>query len=214
MERISIRMCQVSALVLVLGGWAADERERELFRYIDENGVTVLDDDVPPDFVRRGYTVMDLKGRVVKVVPRALTQREVRARARQMELDKITSRKTTNRKAADAALLRLYSSTADVMRARDSEISDIQELVDSARTKLHKLLTEKKRLEADVADFEESGKAIPKDRPNRIAGLEARIKKFRGEVTAGFLEIRRLKQAYSADFKRVQELYALPGKRS
>ena len=214
MERISIRMCQVSALVLVLGGWAADEREKELFRYIDENGVTVLDDDVPPDFVRRGYTVMDLQGRVVKVVPRALTQREIRARARQMELDKITSRKTTNRKAADAALLRLYSSTHDVMRARDSEISGIQELVDSARTKLHKQLTEKKQLEVGVADFEEAGKAIPKDRLNRIAGLEARIKKLRGEVTAGFLEIRRLKQAYSADFKRVQELYALPGKRS
>ena len=100
------------------------------------------------------------------------------------------------------------------MRARDSEISGIQELVDSARTKLHKQLTEKKQLEVGVADFEEAGKAIPKDRLNRIAGLEARIKKLRGEVTAGFLEIRRLKQAYSADFNRVQELYALPGKRS
>ena len=44
------------------------------YRYQNADGVTVIDDRVPPQFAQKGYAILDSNGRVVEVVPRALTE--------------------------------------------------------------------------------------------------------------------------------------------
>ena len=42
----------------------------ELYRYVDRHGVTVLDrQGVPPEYVGKGYEVLNQRGRVVQTVP-------------------------------------------------------------------------------------------------------------------------------------------------
>ena len=48
----------------------------ELYRYINDKGVTVLDRSVPPQYVGRGYEVLDKDGRVKQVIPAALSPEE------------------------------------------------------------------------------------------------------------------------------------------
>ncbi|NQD96635.1 DUF4124 domain-containing protein, partial [Pseudomonas sp. CrR25] len=80
----------------------------ELYRYVDDQGVTVLSrQGVPPEFIAKGYEVLNDQGRVIKVIPPAPTAEEMR----RLLADKA-------RASSDAQLLRLYTSPEDVDRAR------------------------------------------------------------------------------------------------
>ena len=46
------------------------------YRYTNELGNTVVDDNVPPEHVKSGYEVLNEKGVVIKVVPRELSPEE------------------------------------------------------------------------------------------------------------------------------------------
>ena len=53
------------SLLLPLSGVAA-----ELYRYVDDKGVTVLSrQGVPPEFIAKGYEVLNDQGRVLRVRP-------------------------------------------------------------------------------------------------------------------------------------------------
>ncbi len=85
-----------AALALTLL-WSAPTMA-ELYRYVDDKGVTVLDSRVPPKFISRGYEVLDAHGRVKLVVPAAPTAAEREARRAALE-------EQAQRDAADATLL-------------------------------------------------------------------------------------------------------------
>ena len=101
-----ILSCTALALVLLSPLSVAEE----LYRYVDNNGVVVLDRQVPPQFVGNGYEVLDSNGRVKQVIPAAPTPEEREARRLALEAQK-------KQDAEDATLLRLYSSLADLDRA-------------------------------------------------------------------------------------------------
>ena len=65
--------------VLLMLGAAMNADAGQLYRYINDNGVTVLDRSVPPQFVGRGYEVLDMDGRVKEVIPAALSPAERQA---------------------------------------------------------------------------------------------------------------------------------------
>ena len=70
---------QVLLLLALLG---ASTVQAELYRYVSQHGVVVLDSQgVPPEYVGRGYEVLDQDGRVLRVVPPAPTAEELRQRA-------------------------------------------------------------------------------------------------------------------------------------
>ncbi len=195
-------------------GWSADGLTAELFKYIDDNGVTVLNDHVPPDFVKNGYTILDEAGGVLKIVPRALTKEEIGERDRQIELDEKKRKEIADREAADATLLKLYSSPDAVNRARDAQVAGVQGFVSSARSNLQRLLNQKRRLEASVANTERADESIPQENLDRIASVEARIEQIRAEIDSKLAEMEQLKQDYASDLKRVLELYSLPAESS
>ncbi|EAA3799353.1 DUF4124 domain-containing protein, partial [Salmonella enterica subsp. enterica] len=81
----------------------------EYYRYRNDKGVTVLDRlGVPPEYIEKGYQVVDEQGRVVRDVPPAPSLEE---RKRMIE-EKAKAK-------SDVHLLRMYSEPADVDRARD-----------------------------------------------------------------------------------------------
>ena len=69
-----------SAIVLLLVGFAPAILAAELFRYRNSDGVIVLANTIPAEYARNGYTVIDHRGRVLRVVPRQLSGAELEAR--------------------------------------------------------------------------------------------------------------------------------------
>ncbi|VTL98770.1 Keratin type II cytoskeletal 75 [Pseudomonas aeruginosa] len=94
---------------LSFGVQAAPGGAVELYRYVNDKGVVVLDrQGVPPQYIGKGYQVLNDQGRVIRTVPPAPTAEELRQR-----------KAAQAQASSDAQLLRLYSSVEDVDRARE-----------------------------------------------------------------------------------------------
>lgn len=179
----------------------------ELYKYKNEDGVTVLDSHVPARYVKYGYTILSLNGRVLEVVPRALTDAEITARDNAIELQQRLDRKRREQKIADQNLLRLYSTPEDVIRARDTKLQSIESFINAQSGNARRLQEQKHRLESSLADIERSGGTISKDRIDRIRSIENRMSQIENEIQGKHDEMEALRTTYAADLTRVRELY-------
>lgn len=122
----------------------------ELYRYHDNQGVPVLSrQGVPPEFIANGYQVLNEQGRVVREIPAAPSLEE---RKRQV-LEAAQAK-------ADQQLLKLYSSPADVERARDRKLKEHDSAVGVAKSHLSSLAMQKENLEKQAAAQERAGKSV------------------------------------------------------
>ncbi|PAU87069.1 DUF4124 domain-containing protein [Pseudomonas sp. WN033] len=165
--------------------------QADLYRYTDERGVTVLDSRVPPEAIGRGYEVLDPQGRVKEVIPPAPTLEELEAR-----------REAERRAVADATLLRLYSSVADLDRAHARQIEQIDNQILTAQGNLQQLAKQRENLQQRAATQERAGRAVDArilqeldeldSEQRRLNRLIERSQREKSEVNSSF-EQRRLR---------------------
>lgn len=179
----------------------------ELYRYKNEDNITVLDSHVPARYVKNGYTILSLDGRVLEVVPRALSDQEIRDRDRRVAEEERLAREKREREIADQNLMRLYSTPGDVIRARDAKLASIDSLIDTQRGNVQRLEVQKRQQESVLADIERAGGTISKDRLAQIRTIESRIAQIDSEIVKKEEEKAGLTLSYAADLKRVKELY-------
>lgn len=159
----------------------------ELYRYVNDKGVIVLDrQGVPPEYIGKGYDVLSDQGRVVRVVPPAPTAAE-RQRL-QEEKAQATS---------DAQLLRLYSSLDDVDRARERKLTELDGAVGAARGNLQSLRTQQANLQGQAAEQERAGRVVPESLLVQISNIKGeqesllkdieRFEETRKQASAGFV---------------------------
>jgi len=166
------------------------EAHADLYRYIDNRGVTVLDSRVPTEFVRNGYEVLDSHGRVKLVVPAAPTAEELDAsRAAQAEQER--------QAVADATLLRLYSDASDLDRAHARQVAQIDSLIATSRVNLQALKGQREELERQAAAQERAGRKV-----------DERILTELGEVAAESKRLNRLIEHKRAEIDQVNAGFA------
>lgn len=178
------------AIGLVVAGLSLGV-QADLYRYTDERGVTVLDSRVPPEAIGRGYEVLDPQGRVKEVIPPAPTLEELEAR-----------REAERRAVADATLLRLYSSVADLDRAHARQIEQIDNQILTAQGNLQQLAKQRENLQQRAAAQERAGRAVDArilqelneldSEQRRLNRLIERSQREKAEVNSSF-EQRRLR---------------------
>lgn len=131
----------------------AAQAQQQLYRYVDDKGVTVLDSRVPPEFVSRGYEVLDSNGRVRQVVPAAPTAEELKA-------NRAARAAQERQRQSDTTLLRLYSSQADLDRAHARQLSQIDAQIESAKGDITSLQHQRDMLQERAAVQERAGRAV------------------------------------------------------
>ena len=139
----------IKALVLVLAVCAVQSAFANTYRYIDDRGRTVHASTVPPQFVKNGYEVLNDRGQVIQVVPRAPTPEEIAAQAAVREQQLAAEAEARRQQEADNLLLRLYRSPDEIARKRDERVL----LLDGQLTALLAALS---KLEDEVAAIQES----------------------------------------------------------
>lgn len=179
----------------------------ELYRYKNEDGVTVLDSHVPARYVKNGYTILSLDGRVLEVVPRALSEQEIRERDRRIAEEERLAREKREREIADQNLMRLYSTPGDVIRARNAKLASIDSMINTQKGNIQRLDAQKRQLESALADIQRAGGVIDKDQLSNIGVIETRIAQIESEIEKKIEEKEALKVSYANDLKRVKELY-------
>lgn len=183
-------------LLLLLGVLAATPAQAELYRYLNRQGVVVLDrQGVPPEYVGNGYEVIDEEGRVLRAVPPAPSAEELRQRV------------AAQRQArADAQLRRLYPRVADLEVARTHQLRDLDSLIVVARGNLNAVQQRALGLERQAAEHQRAGQSVP-------AALLQQLEGLRGEQRQAEAELQRLQELrqrsetrFAADRLRLVEI--------
>lgn len=175
---------------------AADNPTIMLYRYVDSRGVTVLDTQgVPPEYAGKGYEVLNQRGRVVQVVPPAPTADEIRqAQAAKLQAE------------ADAQLTHLYSSVADIDRARTRRLAELDALIAVAQGNAQGLAAQQSALQSQAADQERAGRQVPKTLLDQMDDMRDQQLNLKGDIQRYQTARQQADAAYGADRARLQKL--------
>ena len=168
----------------------------ELYRYVDDKGITVLSrQGVPPEHIRRGYEVLNDQGRVVKVIPPAPSAEEMKH---------ILAERA--RASSDAQLLRLYSTPEDVERARQRKLAELDGLIGVARSNLQSVRTQQANLQSQAADHERAGREVPAHLLAQIDNQKAEQARLKSDILRYQAVRKEADVSFNADRDRLKVL--------
>lgn len=203
-----VRPVLAAALVL-LAVASLPASAAELFRYRDANGVVVLANTIPAEYATQGYTVIDHRGRVLRVVPRQLSEAELAERAAELAAEQEREAARLARRQADEDLLRLYSTPEDVERAMARKLASIEGAIDTVRANIQRLRTQKRNLQGQAAEIERGGEPIPSNIINGIRNIDEQIAEREREIVARESEIVATRADFDKDRERLRYLLGL-----
>jgi len=183
------------AVMTLLFATALPAAAAEWYRYINEDGVVVLSQSIPPALVHKGYTVLGDDGKVKRVVPREPTAAERAA----LEAEEAARRR-------DQALLTLYSSAQDVEQARDSKLRSIDSEITRMKGNMERLRIKKTQLEAQGAARERAGQPPSPEIVENLEIVAIQIREGERDIEARQQEKVRLRETFEKDLERVREL--------
>ncbi|MDH0142348.1 DUF4124 domain-containing protein [Aquipseudomonas alcaligenes] len=191
LKRSVLGLAVITGLCSVQASFAA-----EFYRYVNDKGVTVLDRlGVPPEYIEKGYQVVDEQGRVVREIPPAPSKEE---RLRQLEEKaKVKS---------DTQLLRIYSEPADVDRARDRKLAELDGVIGVANSNLSSLRTQQANLQARAAEYERSGRQVPEHLLVQIDNIKAEQAGVEQDIQRYQQSRKEAEASFAADRARLVEL--------
>lgn len=170
-----------------------------LYRYTDAHGAVVLDSQVPAEFIGKGYEVLSPQGRVLQVIPPALSPEEMQKQSSARAAAKVQAN-------ADAQLMRLYSSVTDVDMAKGRKLAELDGLIGVAQGNLQALRSQQAVLQSQAADQERAGRDVD-------AHLLDQINSLKGDQQVQLDNIARYQQArqnaeqsFNSDRARVAQL--------
>ena len=176
---------------LSFGAQAAPGGAVELYRYVNDKGVVVLDrQGVPPQYIGKGYQVLNDQGRVIRTVPPAPTAEELRQR-----------KAAQAQASSDAQLLRLYSSLEDVDRARERRLAELDGLSSVARGNLQQA-----NLQGQAANQERAGRPVAQALVDQLDDLKQEEKRLQGEIGRFQKAREEAERTYAADRARLSQL--------
>ena len=132
-----------------------------LFRYHNSEGNLVIDHQVPPEYVAKGYEVLSSTGRVVKTVPphQPVEEEERAVAGAASRADQLKE---------DQFLLRSYSDVVEVEAAGERRLAQLAreiEIIESNRAKNEEQLEKAK---TRAARYQLAGKKLPQDLLERM----------------------------------------------
>lgn len=171
----------------------------ELYRYIDNRGVTVLDSRVPPEYISNGYEVLDAQGRVREVIPASPTQAELEAMRR-------ARTEQERQRVADSTLLRLYSDVRDLDRAHARQVAQIDNQIVTAENELEVLQAQREDLQRRAADQERAGRPVEARILESLADLDKGSDRLRRLIELKREEITDVDRGFAAQRERLSQL--------
>lgn len=201
---LSLRHLLLTLLVLPLLQGAS--KSGELYRYRDDNGQVVVGSHVPPEHVGRGYEVLNERGIVIRVVPRALTEEERADATLRRELEERAVREEERLRAWDESLLLRYSSVEDIEAARERALGELRVRLSILRSNRSSLKHQVENYQAQVADMERRGEEPDEARLRNIANLQQEISQTEQQIEERQREIREMEATFARDIERFGQL--------
>jgi len=206
-----LRQHIIAVLVLTLSASVATPLfAANLYKYKDNQGNVFHGTQVPPEYVKNGYEVINEKGQVIQVVERTLTAEERAAQADAIAAREQDLEAQQRQEEEDRLLLRLYRSPDEVIRRRDSTVEELDAQVTALSGLLQSAERRVTQLESTVESRASAGNEPPAivlsqledatEERDRLARQVARIEEEKQEtIETAEKNINRLKELLNLD---------------
>jgi len=191
---------------ILAASYISNAHAGNLYRYKDENGVTVLGLNVPPHLVRHGYDILSNSGRLIESIPPALTAEQIADRdnkeaeqARQAIADK-------KQKEQDLALLKLYSHPNDAVRVLKRKLQDIDDFISLKNGNITVVKGQLEQETAKAANLERTGKKVSDSILNKINQQKDKIIEIEKEISVKRAEIPVLTKDFDKIITRLEAI--------
>ncbi len=195
-----IVICMSIGLISCSSLWASN-----YYRYENDEGRKVMTQTMPPQFVHKGYEILNEKGRVLEVVPRALTDEE-RAALSLQEKSRLDAEAQV---AHDKQLLTIFSGPEDAERARDRKLEAIDAYINVTRGNILKLQGDFNEAQAQAATRERAGQAVPDFLLEKMDSLQRQIDQAEESIEEKEQEKVEISDEYQKDIDRLKYLVEL-----
>lgn len=187
---------------LLLSGWVAAQNTtagKVVYRYKNKEGVTVLDNAIPPEYVNHGYEIVSLSGKVLKVV-KPVVQGPEAERLRQEKLQR------EEREREDIQLRRSYSNVADIDAAKRRNLESLRGNISILQANLVSARSRLQTSQSQAAAIERAGRQLPEDLVRNIDKLVQEDKDIQEQILQREQELETVEKKFDADRKRFIEI--------
>lgn len=180
--------------------------ERFFYRYVNEKGVQVINDKLPPEVVPSGYDVISKSGTLIKRVPRQLTEQELQNNNTAEAQEARREYETQQLKVWDESLMLRYSSIKDIEAARTRALRDLQIRISILKSNRLQVKSEIEREQKKAADIERMGRDVSEELLEKIDILRQEIEAIEDAITVRNNEADDLVEQYQRDIDRFMTL--------
>jgi hypothetical protein len=196
------RQSAVLALVGLLSASLPGFSQGYLYRYINDDGVTVINYSISPEFVRRGYEILNRDGTVFKVVPRTLTKDELANRSGEAYLAQVEAEEAERLRKWDKSLLLRYSTLDDIEAARSRALRELRIRISILRGNVSALKLRVEANQLQAANIERSGGQVPVAVVGAITVLQGEITITERSIVERESEVDVVDQGFQRDIDR------------
>ncbi len=190
------------ALVGLLSASLPGFSQGYLYRYINDDGVTVINYSIAPEFVRRGYEILNPDGTVFKVVPRTLTKDELANRSGEAYLAQVEAEEAERLRKWDKSLLLRYSTLDDIEAARSRALRELRIRISILRGNVSALKLRVEANQLQAANIERSGGQVPVAVVGAITVLQGEITITERSIVEREREVDVVDQGFQRDIDR------------
>lgn len=202
-----VRWCALIAGLTWAALSYAQAPEKVYYRYVNDEGVKVLDDRIPPKYVPKGYEIVSMYGEVLETVPPAPSAEEVEEKAEAERLRR-------EREAYNQELKRRYSTVKDIRDAKRRSLSELQGNISILEGNLSNIRSQIRDLEARAARMERSGQTVSDSVLENLQTLKAEVEEVKSQIANRQTEYDQVAEKYDQDIERFQEMQAAEGRPS
>ena len=181
----------------------------KVYRFNIDNQL-IIKDHIPAEYAQLGYDILNSQGMLIKSVQPAPTPAELAQIAAQQAIKEARLERIRIRREADQALLRVYSKPADVERARQRNIDNIDGYISLQQRRIVDLTEKLERAQGRAANQERAGQEVPVDMRLEIAQLQNQIRESHANVKVRKADKNESTKGYADDYARMQILLKYP----
>lgn len=183
------------------------------YRYKDKDGAYVIDSTLPAEYANDGYDIVTPRGNVIERIParksdellkkeallkKKLEAQKLRAKARQKQ--------AIERRRKDEVLLKMYSSTQDIIRSRDEKIQSLDIVLDITKDNIKRQKTILKSTKARIDQLEKENQPIPESLKVQYEKTKLNIKNSKDFIKEKELFIKKIRKKYQKQIERFDYL--------
>lgn len=177
----------------------ANKPAKVIYRYKNSQGVTVMDSNIPAEFVSKGYEILSISGKVIEVVPPA-----PEGEAAQRALQEKQLREQRERE--DVQLRRSYSNVGDIEAAKQRNLESLRGNINILEANLHSANKRLQDYQSQAAAVERSGRELPDDLLKSINNLAQEEKDIQLQIQQREQEYTEASKKFDEDRKRFVEI--------